>query len=230
MIRRLGNAHQPTKPTNMEPIKNILPKAVADLEQPTKAPIASTEISERFAPFRTLNDPQLEAMKTAAVAFATDMLNGASPRWLTLLGGSGVGKTMLARIIWRLFDEKMRLQINWRGSSHARIVRWRGGFINWGEAVGTRMMKGDFEFLSDLRAWDFFVLDDIIAEYEKHTGLSSSKLYDVFEHRLLKWTVVTANRTLEGIAAYLDPRLASRMLRNGGVVIDVDVPDYNTRQ
>ena len=110
-----------------------------------------------------------------------------------------------------------------------RIIRWRGGFLNWGKAVNDRMMQGDYEFLQDIQSWDFFVLDDIISEYEKHRSLSASKLYGIFESRLNKWTVITANASLEQIGDILDPRIASRMIRGGSTIVDVDLPDWNLR-
>ncbi len=92
-----------------------------------------------------------------------------------------------------------------------------------------RMLDGDYAFLDDLRNYDFFVFDDIISEYSKLRELSASKLYDVFDSRIGKWTVITANASLEQIGEILDPRIASRMIRNNGVVLDVDVQDFNLR-
>jgi len=92
-----------------------------------------------------------------------------------------------------------------------------------------RMLEGDYAFLEDLREYDFFAIDDIVSEYQKLRELSASKLYDVLESRLGKWTVITANLGLEAIGNVLDPRIASRMIRNNSVVVDVDVPDFNLR-
>jgi hypothetical protein len=60
-------------------------------------------------------------------------------------------------------------------------------------------------------------------------GMSASKLYDVLESRLGKWTVLTANVSLSQIGELLDPRIASRMIRNNSVVVDVNLPDWNLR-
>lgn len=176
-------------------------------------------------------------MKLEAVSFADDMLNDREPRWLSLLGTSGAGKTMLARTIWHQFRDTLHREINWpatkrtqsEATPHGRVILYRGGFINWGNAINNRMLRGDYEFLEDMRDYSFFAIDDIASEYDRHRELSASKLYNVFEARLGKWTVVTANLSLEQIGASLDARIASRMMRNGGVVIDVDLPDWNTR-
>lgn len=92
-----------------------------------------------------------------------------------------------------------------------------------------QMLGGDYSFISDVCDYPFFVIDDIASEYVKHRDLSASKLYLIGEARLKKWTVITANLSLEQIGDRLDTRLASRMLRNNSMVVDVDVPDFNLR-
>lgn len=198
----------------------------------------NTRAWERFREFETLGDPQLEKMKRVAVGFADDIYQNRHPYWLSLLGTSGAGKTMLAKLIWHTFRDWKHTEINWpateqtrnENNPYGRIIRWRGGFINWGNAINNRMLKGEYEFLEDMRDYSFFAIDDIASEYERHRELSASKLYNVLEARLGKWTVITANLSLEQIGASLDTRIASRMLRNESTVVDVNVPDYNLRK
>lgn len=219
-------------------IKALVPRAVKGLALATKENPRNTATWAKFDQFVTLEDPQLDRMKFEAASFLDDMLNDREPRWLSLLGTSGAGKTMLAKIISRNFRAEKHFNINWSAtnrtqtehSPQGRIIRYRGGFINWGDAINNRMLKGDYDFLDDMRSYSFFAIDDIVSEYEKHRSLSAAKLYNVFEARLGKWTVVTANLSLEQIGEKLDPRIASRMLRHGSVVVDVDVPDYSIRE
>lgn len=222
----------------MQEIKQLVQKAVATLERPTKANPRNTLAWGRFADFIVpADDKQLARMKEEAASFVDDIANNRSPRWLSLLGTSGAGKTMLAKIISRFFRETRHMQIDWvatnrtqnEHSPRGRIIRDRGGFINWGDAINNRMLKGDYDFLEDMREYSFFAIDDIASEYERHRALSASKLYNVFEARLKKWTVITANLSLDQIGETLDARIASRMMRDGGVVVDVDVPDWNLR-
>lgn len=203
-----------------------------------KANPRSTKAWGDFQAFETLSDPQLQRMKLSAVSFVDDMLNARHPYWLSLLGTSGAGKTMLAKMIWRQFRTTLDREIDWpsmertQGPScpHGRIIRYHGGYINWGDAINNRMLRGDFDFLEDMRDYSFFVIDDIASEHERHRELSASKLYNVLEARLGKWTVLTANLSLEQIGTNLDTRIASRMLRNESVVVDVNVHDYNLRR
>jgi DNA replication protein DnaC len=177
-------------------------------------------------------------MKTEAASFLDDMMNNREPRWLSLLGTSGAGKTMLACIIGKWFFRNRHAQINWPATERTkteatpdgRIIRDRGGVINWGNAINNRMLKGDYDFLDDLRSYYFFTIDDIASEYERHRELSASKLYNVLEARLKKWTIITANLSLEQIGAKLDARIASRMIRGNSTVVDVEVQDFNLRK
>ena len=215
----------------MEHISEIVGPAVAGIAaQPMKAEPHNTQAWDALREFKTLGDPQLEHMKREAASFLDDMLCGREPRWISFLGTSGAGKTMLAKLISSAYREKYHLQIDWKTSDTKRLNRFRGGFINWGKAINERMLRGDYDFLDDLKSFSFFAIDDIASEYDKHRALSASKLYDVFESRLKKWTVITANLSLDQIGNVLDARIASRMIRGNSTVVDVSVTDFNLRR
>src|SRR3954469_8413935 len=93
-------------------ISEVMPKAVATLARPMKVDPANTRAWEKFNDFQTFGDPQLEHMKREAASFIDDMANDRHPRWLSLLGTSGAGKTMLAKTIWRIFRDVCHMQIN----------------------------------------------------------------------------------------------------------------------
>lgn len=221
----------------MEHISEILPKAAETLERPTKENPRNTRAWAKFSDFQTFDDPQLERMKAEAASFVDDIARDREPRWLSLLGTSGAGKTMLAKLISKLFRKSFHGRTNWPATErtrtatcpYGRIIQYRGGFINWGDAINNRMLQGEYDFLADMRDYSFFAIDDIASEYERHRELSASKLYNVLEARLGKWTVITANLSLEQIGTVLDTRIASRMLRNESTVVDVNVPDFNLR-
>jgi DNA replication protein DnaC len=164
-------------------------------------------------------------MKSAALSFALDMITGRTPPyWLSLLGTSGAGKTMLAKIVSRLF------RCNKKGAivseTPSRIWYASGGFIKWATLVQW-IREGDWRAFNDVSDDWFVCVDDIGAEHA--TDLSRSKLYEMFDRGESKWRIWTGNLSLAQIDQRIDPRISSRMLRNSGVVVDVDVPDFNLR-
>jgi DNA replication protein DnaC len=189
----------------MEQVKTALSKAVADLEHPTKENPVSTLALEKLSQFQTLNDPQLELMKTETARFITAWKRGDAPRWLSLVGTSGSGKTMLARKIRDICG---------------------GEFITW-TRITNYLREGEYRWFQDLIREELLIVDDIGAEHQ--TGFVAAKLYELLSERIGKWTVLTANLSLENIGNKLDPRIASRMIRDGSVVVDVDVLDFNLR-
>jgi DNA replication protein DnaC len=156
--------------------------------------------------------------------FCLDMASPhVAPYWLSLLGKSGVGKTMLARRIVRFFRARCE---NLTDETKAGQWMRRGGFKPWG-AVVSDMVEGDYTGLRDLKDDWFVCLDDIGAEYDRHKELSVAKLYDVLSARTNRFTVITANLTMDEVNRKMDARIASRLLRHGSVVVDIDAPDFN---
>jgi DNA replication protein DnaC len=212
-------------------MKDLLPKAVETLAQPTKANPPSTEVLDALKAFKTVvpddqdwvAEPQLVQMKNAAAQFMQDMLDDQNPHWLSFLGPSGAGKTMLARIIASIYRKKLDGGII--EENPTRIVRRHGGFVTWAKLVG-ELREKEYRMFDDICADWFVCLDDIGSE--QATPFTNSKLYDFCARREKKWTVFTANLSLEQVSAR-ETRIASRMIRHGSVVCDVDLPDWNTR-
>lgn len=165
----------------------------------------STLALEKLSEFQTLNDPQLDRMKTEVARFITAYKRKLLPRWLSLVGSSGAGKTMLAWEIKSICD---------------------GRFIPWVK-VAKMLREGEYRWFDDLASERLLILDDIGAEYQ--TGFVAAKLYEILSQRAKKWTVLTSNLSLQQIGD-LDIRISSRMIRDGSTVVDVDVPDFNARQ
>lgn len=173
-------------------------------------------------------------MKSAAEGFALSLLAHQPPYWLTLLGSSGAGKTMLAKWINRVFKQTRDWQIDWVATEktktdnlpNGRIIRDRGDYVSWA-TVARLMREGEYRILDDLCQLSFLVVDDIGAEHG--SGFVNSKLYELCARRENKWTVFTGNLSLSDIEKEMDARIASRMIRHGSVVVDVNVLDYNLR-
>ena len=184
--------------------------------------------SAKFGPqFRTLNDPQLETMFAQATQFAADV-NNVKPYWISLLGESGVGKTHLARMLYRHFMGCSRFNLS-LDAQHNRIVGNTGQFCCWRKTCAD-LRSGDYGLVEDLCDDWFVVLDDIGTAHDP-SGFVTSALDRILNSRLRKWTVITCNYGLKEIAERMDVRIASRMIRDNSVVCELsDVPDFNTRQ
>jgi DNA replication protein DnaC len=168
---------------------------------------------------------QLEKMVNATGQFIADMKAGSRPRFLSFLGTSGAGKTMLAKRVWRWWSKSgMFYTEPMRGAILARPSQW----CDWRKFI-EECLSGDFSRTADLCKDWFVVLDDIGAKRDK-SGAWVDKLDTILASRSERlWTIVTANLSLQEISEQLDARIASRLLRGGSVVVDVDVPDYNVR-
>ena len=145
-------------------------------------------------------------MQLETARFITAYKRGYSPRWISLLGTSGAGKTMLAKEIWRICG---------------------GRFVTW-TRVANMLREGEYRWFSDLMREHIVILDDIGSEYA--TPFIAAKLYEFLSERVGLWTVITCNLSLADIGNKLDVRIASRMLRGDSRVVDVEVPDFNLRK
>lgn len=168
-------------------------------------------------------------MEQTAVNFCRDLYANHNPRWLSFLGRAGTGKTHLTKRISRYFRRNMEGRLIPGQNPEETQWRMRGGFVSW-RKVADDLRDGDASMLRDLADDWFVAIDDIGAEYRSKSDYVASKLDELLDSRLGKWTVLTANLGLEQIGEFLDVRIASRLLRGGSEVIDVDVPDWNLRK
>ncbi len=138
--------------------------------------------------------------------------------WLTLIGGTGVGKTHLAAAA-----ANDRLAVGDRvcfAVVPELLDALRGSYRDEGEAS----FEAVFAWLKDV---DVLVLDDLGAH--QPTEWASEKLYQLCASRYLRRapTLITTNVPPES----LDPRLASRLLDSQrGVVHHIKAKDYRTDQ
>jgi DNA replication protein DnaC len=130
----------------------------------------------------------------------------------------------LARSVTRFFKAEAAIYIE--PGTGAHLIR-RGGFIGWRKVVD-HLRDGDYGIIDAVCNDWFVVLDDIGAE--RASDFSVSKLDQVVDARLGKWTVVTCNFSREEIAEHMDVRIASRLGRGKNVIVDgIYVRDYSTR-
>lgn len=185
----------------------------------------------------------LTAAIDAAALFAADLERTAptwqnakavETRWLTLSGMQGCGKTMLAR---QLYDRCKPFNPGaaslWVGGRDVLTDRNRRPAALWMTAVefADRCYRdrGYPEYL----ARDFLVVIDDLGAAQEDAGAMrwlAAAIYRLCNARLGSWTIFTTNWTLKEIADRLDPRVASRMIRDANQFLTIAAGDYALRK
>lgn len=207
----------------MEPINETAGKVLSTAMQEhsmTATDLSTKTISEisKFLQFETLADLQLESMALACAEWKSAMDEMRSPRWITLLGTSGSGKTHCARALWyyakNLFD--------WMECRYVHMP------IYWPKFIQELRAGDSYERRTDMHQWPVLFLDDIGAERDT-TGFATEELNTLIGSRVGKWTILTANLTINQFSA-IDDRIASRLIRDNNIVAQVKCQDYAMRQ
>lgn len=202
------------------------PPANPKLGQDGKPVINSPERCAKFFSFNrrlgTADETQMTQMVVEATRFIRAMQEKCAPYWLSLIGSSGTGKTHLARRIYRWHQEcsLVRDGMNAEGSEIIYAREW----CRWPELAALLQANDGFGQLHDIRVAKFAVLDEVGGEFDK-TGHATNCLSRILCGRVGKWTVITSNLTMDDVEK-LDARIASRMIRDGSVVVDVNAEDY----
>lgn len=145
---------------------------------------------------------------------------------LSLLGRSGIGKSMLARCILTA------LRVNAWGASDAvenrienkRLVRFECQFRDW-RKVSDKLKAGEWGVIDAMEEPQLLVLDDIGADYDPNS-IAAGKLDRLLRSRAKKWTVVTSNLSLAEINTRMDARIASFLIRDRNRWVEANVKDF----
>ncbi|CAN5709660.1 hypothetical protein BH09VER1_BH09VER1_44160 [soil metagenome] len=189
---------------------------------------------------------KLREMKRAAHAFLTDIATGQPPRWLTLTGPPGCGKTHLASHIrsWLQKNGEQPYKTTTNQSTHSTTPRTyldlytyaQEGplFTKWSRLLEAAR-EGNYAPLRRAAHDHYKIIDDLAVDSFDHsaqpTVFATQKIAELLDRRLGKWTVITTNFTLNHLATYFDPRIASRLLRGPNLVIDCHLlRDYSLRR
>lgn len=189
----------------------------------------------------TLEREISQKMIDSARAFINDLVRGAEPRWLVLVGRSGSGKTYLAeRIVeWMRAYGRQTYDLERNRSGRDSVSSlWayaqEGGFMCRWSRLLSQLRSGEYRRL-DVAAGDWFkVIDDLgvdsIGADGEATQFAVQKMGDLLDRRLRKWTVITTNFSRRQIAEKFDARIASRLMRHSSVIVDADgLSDYGIR-
>lgn len=178
--------------------------------------------------FKTFGDTELQIMLAAVTDFASALQRGSCRHSLALLGSCGVGKTYLARQVWekvwckRLVALGSKLKIS--------SVETRGGkwlvWSDWIEAQKARLDRLE-ENLSAIRRSPFVVIDEFPSR--DTTGWASEVFERILNGRLGKPTIITSNKLMKELHA-IDPRVASRLIRDGGQFVECITQDFSSRR
>ena len=226
--------------------------ALSTLQAPIeKLPVNTEAVARYFEPFTLVGNETatelatLKRMQSAAMAWCVAFLAGTvNPGWLSFVGLSGAGKTLLARCIRDFLKNHARDTFNrvYRPMRDPKLSDYtscysyaqEGPFmVKWARLIDTAR-DGDYSVVR-LTSSDFVkIIDDVGAESVDRTGkptpFAIGTLAKICEERVGKWTVLTSNFSRRDLAERFDARIASRMMRNGGVIVDCEVRDFNLRR
>lgn len=186
----------------------------------------------------------LARMLDEAQKFVAAIIAGEEPRWLTLLGPSGNGKTWLAERIndWirrygeTMYDRNHRTKIDpdHRDYLACYLYAQEGRvMVKWGQVI-EECRGRDFRRY-ERACKDFYkVIDDLGANCANASGditpFAVQTIAEVLERRLRRWTVITSNFTRKQFAEKFDVRISSRLMRDRNVIVETNARDYAIRK
>lgn len=157
---------------------------------------------------------------------------GFACRWLTLSGTQGCGKTMLAS---RLYEAAKKIDPfasgPWvTGQNEYRDADRRPGMVWLHEKdFASKLKGGDFD-LPERLSRDWLVVIDDVGHAHDPSRFVADGLARLAEVRMGKWTVFTTNLSLADVGAKVEPRLASRMVRDANWFVEIKAGDYALRE
>lgn len=203
----------------MTQIANILPKAQAAVLS-RQATIPESDWTPDFNAYA----PDLVRLVREARAFESECRDWeAIGRWLTISGDVGTGKTYMAQ---QLFQRCRKYNPGdariWYSRAPRPICVWLN-MTDFAQAV----KSGQYDLPEKLRSEFLVVIDDVGAAYGSEYIAEAT--YRVLNGRMDKWTIITTNLSGAEISSKLDPRIASRMIRDRNRFVRLESKDYALR-
>lgn len=215
----------------MTHIAQILPEALAVRTSPVTTAKPASSWHPKFALGCPVDHSLAEAARLAG-QFVADVAAGAPPYWLTFTGVPGCGKTFLARQIFEAAKPynpgNPSLRIS--GSGYFDERRRRPGCV-WLTATqfADRLRAKEYD-LPEYLAADFIVVLDDLGAARDTTAFIAEAVYRLCNERLGRWTLFTSNLSATAIAEQIDPRVASRLIRDGNKAHRITAPDFALRR
>ena len=175
--------------------------------------------------------PSLQAVLPAVKQFVSDVLNREKPYWLSILGPSGVGKTHILKQAYRMLSRNEHLwPIQRFGAKNELLSEHMPQCAH----IIPGMDLDDWKAPKDYGNYDLIYVEDIGAGAGTERGAGAvtiSRVAELLQYRTGRWTLLCANKSMAQVAKDLDPRIASRLVRDGSVLIELpaDVPDFHIR-
>ena len=191
-------------------LKNALTEVLAP--QTKESPVATKDWAKWLDLDADTADAMSDAIKAAA-RWAYAVKDGKHPRWLTLTGSSGTGKTHIATRLFRWAKDKIDTS---RTEFHVTPIYW--------PRMVSDLKSGLFERSRDAARWPILMLDDVGAERDP-SGFAMEQLNTILGQREGKWTLITSNLTLRQIAEN-EPRIADRIIRPPNIRDELTGPSY----
>lgn len=190
-----------------------------------------------WAPNLDAYEPSLVEVRDACAEFVAAMERGCVPYWLTLIGVNGCGKSYLLR---QVYAEARRINPgnpinnpiwppNWQERTERIYTDKRPYALRFDEQeFAEKMRNGYYSLPSELRD-DFFVALDELGVARDPTNFVADAITQLAENRLRGWTMWATNWSLKNITERMDARIASRLIREGNVVVTIKARDYALR-
>lgn len=177
--------------------------------------------------FETLGDPELERMEKAAAEWVEALAKREHPRWCSLLGPSGIGKTHLAKWAKKTIA---KTGLNIGHDKRLNISKWLSmRFIYWPDLIA-EIRESNYQKSNEIKAAiepDIVFIDDIGAEYLTEPVVAMASR--IFNNRLGKWTFITSNLSLKDFAEKMNAQISDRMIREGNRVTMANTQSYSLR-